>query len=228
MSSSASTQITVLIADDHEPTRAEMRRAIEADDRFRICGDVSDAPGAVAVALRERPDICLLDVRMPGSGLAAAWEIGAQLPDSKVVMLTVSDDDRDVMVALNSGVAGYLLKSIDRRRLPHALWDVHQGTFAMPRVLLGTVVERVRDTGARRRSVELPHGVRLTSREWEVIDLLADGLTTREVAQRLTLSTTGVRVHTAAAVKKLGVGDRDEAIALFRRTYGPTAHSSAP
>jgi DNA-binding NarL/FixJ family response regulator len=224
MSPISGSQVTVLIADDHEPTRAEMRRAIDVDDRFRVCDDVSDAPGAVAAALRERPDICLLDVRMPGSGLAAAWEIGAQLPECKVVMLTVSDDDRDVMVALSSGVAGYLLKSIDRQRLPHALWDVHQGTFAIPRVLLGNVVERMRDTGARRRSVELPHGRRLTSREWEVLDLLADGLTTREVAERLTLSTTGVRVHVAAAVKKLGVDDRDEAIALFRRTYRSTAH----
>jgi DNA-binding NarL/FixJ family response regulator len=214
----------VLLADDHEPTRAEMRRAIDADDRFRVCEEAADAPGAVAAALRERPDICLLDVRMPGSGLAAAWEIGAQLPESRVVMLTVSDDDSDVMVALNSGVAGYLLKSIDRRRLPHALWDVHQGTFSIPRVLLGSVVERVRDTGPRRRSVELPAGGRLTSREWEVIDLLADGLTTREVAERLTLSPTGVRVHTAAVVKKLGVRDREEAIALFRRTYRSTAH----
>jgi DNA-binding NarL/FixJ family response regulator len=213
----------VLLADDHAPTRAEMRRAIDADDRFYVCEEVGDAPAAIAAALRHRPDICLLDVRMPGSGLAAAWEIGAQVPGSKVVMLTVSEDDRDVMVALNSGVAGYLLKSIDRRRLPHALWDVHQGTFTIPRVLLGHVVERVRDTGARRRSVELPLGGRLTSREWEVIDLLADGLTTREVAQKLTLSTTGVRVHAAAVVKKLGVRDRDEAIALFRRMYGSAA-----
>ncbi len=156
MSHSPNTQVTVLIADDHVPTRAEMRHAIDADSRFRVCAEVADAPGAVAAALRERPDVCLLDVRMPGGGLAAAWEIGAQLPESRVVMFTVSDDDRDVMVALNAGVAGYLLKNIDRRRLPHALWDVHQGTFAMPRVLLGHVVERVRDTGPRRRSVELP------------------------------------------------------------------------
>ena len=94
----------MLIADDHVPTRADMRNAINADSRFRVCEEASDAPGAIAAALRERPDICLLDVRMPGSGLAAAWEIGAQLPESRVVMLTISDDDRDVMIALNAGV----------------------------------------------------------------------------------------------------------------------------
>jgi DNA-binding NarL/FixJ family response regulator len=220
LTQSAEAAVTVLIADDHEPTRTDIRDAIDADGRFVVCAEASDAAGAVAAALRERPDLCLLDVRMPGSGLAAAWEIGAQLPASRVVMLTVSSDDRDVAMALNSGVAGYLLKSMDRQRLTHALWDVYQGTFTIPRVLLGQVVERIRDTGARRRSVELPSGSRLTSREWEVIDLLASGLSTRDVAQRLSLSTTGVRVHAAAAVKKLGVRDRAEAIALFRRTQG--------
>ncbi len=217
MSGDAQTRISVLIADDHEPTRTDLRRAIDADARFFVCETVADAPGAVAAALRVRPAICLLDVRMPGSGLAAAWEIRSQLPDSRVVMLTVSEDDRDVMMALNSGVSGYLLKSIDRQRLPHALWDIYQGTFTIPRALVGQVVEQVRNTGARRRSVQLPTGGRLTSREWEVVDLLAHGRSTREVAERLSLSTTGVRVHAAAAVKKLGVRNRDEAIALFRR-----------
>lgn len=210
----------MLVADDHEPARADIRATIDADGRFAVSAEAADAPGAVSAALRERPDLCLLDVRMPGSGLAAAWEISAQLPQARVVMLTVSVDDRDVNLALSSGVAGYLLKSMDRTRLPHALWDIYEGTFTIPRALLGQVVERIRDTGPRRRAVELPSGGRLTSREWEVIDLLAGGLSTREVAQRLSLSPTGVRVHAAAAVKKLGVRDRDEAIALFQRSPG--------
>ena len=82
-----------------------MRRAIDEDSRFRVCDEVSDAPGAVAAALRERPDICLLDVRMPGSGLAAAWEIRLNCR-SREWWLTVSDNDQDLMVALNAGVAG--------------------------------------------------------------------------------------------------------------------------
>jgi DNA-binding NarL/FixJ family response regulator len=210
--------IKVLLADDHAPTRVEIRRAIEIDPRFVVCAELSDAAGAIATALRKRPDICLLDIQMPGDGLTAAWEIHARLPECRLVMLTVSDDDRSVMSALSSGVAGYLLKSIDRRRLPHALWDIYQGTFTMPRELMGRVVEQIRDTSPCRRSIKLHSGKRLTSREWQVIDLLAGGLSTAEVARRLSLSPTGIRVHTASAVKKLGVRDRQEAIAIFRRS----------
>jgi len=216
--SSALEKVSVLIADDHEPTRTELRRAVEQDARFRVCAEAANAPGAVAEALRERPRICLLDVQMPGSGHAAAWEIRAQLPESQVVMLTVSDADYDVMVALSSGVAGYLLKSIDRRRLPHALWDIHAGTFTMPRALVGRVVDRLRDTGSTNRSVDLQSGVRLTSREWQVLDLLGNGLSTRDVARKLSLTTVGVRVHVSSAVKKLGAENREEAIDLLRHS----------
>ena len=132
MTESVGAAVTVLIAAGQERRRSDVRAAIDADKRFGVCAEVPDAAGAVAAALRERPDLCLLDVRMPGSGLAAAWEIGAQVPGSRVVMLTVSVDDRDVAMALNSGVAGYLLKSMDRQRLTHALWDVYQGTFTIP------------------------------------------------------------------------------------------------
>jgi len=206
----------VLLADDHEPTRVEVRAVLEADTRFAVCAEVGDGAAAVAAAVRERPDLCLLDVHMPGNGVSAAWEIAARVPAAKVVMLTVSEDDEDLMLALSSGVAGYLLKGMDRRRLPSALWDIHHGTFTMPRGLMGRVVERFRATSPRRRSVETSVGSRLTSREWEVLDLLARGLTTREIALKLSLTPTGVRVHTSSIVKKLGVRDRDEAVALFR------------
>jgi DNA-binding NarL/FixJ family response regulator len=209
--------VRVLLADDHEPTRRDFRRAVQADARFQICAESSDAAGAVGAALRERPDVCLLDVRMPGSGLAAAWEIKARLPTAKLVMLTVSEEDYDLLVALDAGVDGYLLKSIDRRRLPHALWDIWQGTFTMPRQLMARVVEHLRGTEPRRRSVVGAGAGRLTSREWEVLDLLARGLATREVAARLSISPTAVRVHTVSIVKKLGARDRQDAIATFRR-----------
>lgn len=214
----ANTIVRVLIADDHEPTRVEIRRALEADARFRICAEAADAAGAIEAALRERPDICLLDVRMPGSGLSAAWEIHSRLPSAAIVMLTVSEDDRDLLVALNAGVAGYLLKSIDRRRLPLALWDIHRGTFTIPRALVGQLIEQFRGNEPRFRSVAGEGAARLTSREWQVLDLLARGLSTREVATKLGITPAGVRVHTASIVKKLGARDRDEAIAAFRRT----------
>lgn len=210
--------VRVLIADDHEPTREEIRRAVQADPRFSVCAEAVDAPSAVDAALREHPDMCLLDVRMPGSGLAAAWEIGSRVPRAKLVMLTVSEDDHDLFVALNAGVAGYLLKSIDRRRLPLALWDINQGTFSMPRQLVGRVVERFRDSAAPGRSLAGDDATaRLTSREWQVLDLLARGLSTREVAVKLYITPVGVRVHINAIVKKLGARDREEVLEAFQR-----------
>ena len=208
--------LRVLLADDHEPTRSDVRRALEADARFRVCAEAADAAGAVEAALRQAPDLCLLDIGMPGGGLSAAWEIRSRLPGTSVVMLTVSEDDEDLLTAIEAGVAGYLLKNTDRRRLPLALWDIHRGTFTMPRTLVGRVVEQLRGSAPAYRSVAGSAGARLTSREWQVLDLLARGLSSREVATRLSVSTSVVRVHAASAVKKLGAASRAEAIAAFR------------
>src|SRR5581483_3733190 len=120
-------RIRVLIADDHEPTRRDVRRTLERDGRFDVCGEAADAAAAVSLALRRHPDLVLLDVSMPGDGLSALWEITARLPGTRVLMLTVSEDDEHLFAALRGGASGYLLKDIDPRRLPEALYDVHLG-----------------------------------------------------------------------------------------------------
>ena len=125
--------LRVLIADDHLPTREDVREALENDARFTVCAAVADAPEAVRAALRERPDVCLIDVRMPGSGLAAAWEIAARLPQTKIVILTISDGGNDLFAALRAGAVGYLLKTMNLERLPAALHGVYYGEAAMPR-----------------------------------------------------------------------------------------------
>ncbi len=107
----------------------------------------SNASEAVDAATRERPDLCLLDIRMPGSGIAAAWEITARLPETKVVMLTVSRDDDDLFAALRAGASGYLLKDTDPARLAHALDDVLAGEAAIPRSLVARLAEEFRERG---------------------------------------------------------------------------------
>lgn len=204
------------MADPDAETRAEVRRVLATDERFVVCIEVDDAAAAVAAALALRPDLCLLEVDMPGGGLAAAWEITSRLPAVDVVVLTASERDEDLMAALRVGVSGYLLKSDGYARLLHAIWDIHEGTFAMPRRLMARVVRHLRGTEPRRRTVvAIDRQGRLTSREWEVLDLLASGLSTREAAERLSLSPTAIRVHTASVVKKLGARDRVEALAAF-------------
>jgi DNA-binding NarL/FixJ family response regulator len=202
----------VLLADDHAPSREDVRLALEEDFRFSICAEAADAPTAVEAATRERPDLCLLDIRMAGGGgVAAAWEISARLPETKIVMLTVSQDDRDLFASLRAGASGYLLKDMDPAQLPQALAGVLRGEAALTSSLLARVVAEFRDRSARRRT-PLTDGLeaRLTSREWQVLEFLRRGLSTSEIAHRLVLSPVTVRTHVNSILRKLRVRDRQE------------------
>ena len=212
-------QLRVLVADDHAPTREDVRRAL-AEGGMDVCAEAADAAHAVQLALEEKPDICLLDIRMPGGGVAAAWEIAARLPTTKIVMLTVSADDASLFAALRAGAVGYLLKDIDLRTLPRALSDAAEGRAAIPRGLVTRLVKQFHGTDPRFRTTALAGelGPRLTSREWDVLVGLADGMSTREIARRLQLKPSGIRAHISAIVQKLGVAGRDEAIVFFRET----------
>ena len=134
-------------------------------------------------------------------------------------MLTVSEKDTDLFLALRAGAAGYLLKTMSFRRLPDALLGACSGEAAMPRTLVARVLQRFRGREPRWRQpvADDSSGGRLTTREWEVLALLAQGLSTSEIARRLMLSDTAVRVHISAIVRKLGVPDRAAAIELFRK-----------
>jgi two-component system nitrate/nitrite response regulator NarL len=206
----------VLVADDHAPTREDVRAAVEADPRFTVVAVAGDAADAIAAALRERPDVALLDMRMPGGGAAAAWEITARLPATRAVMLTVSRSDEDLFAALRAGAAGYLLKDMPFDSLGDELAGVLEGRVALPPELVARLVEEFRDSAPRRRAlVGSAAGAQLTSREWQVLDFLRQGLPTSEIARRLFVSPATVRSHVAAVLRKLRVPDREAAIALF-------------
>ena len=208
-------QISVVLADDHPPTRAGVRHALEACG-FSVRAECDDGPSAVRAALAERPQVCLLDIHMPGGGIAAAAAIAAQLPDTTIVMLTVSRDDDDLFAALRAGASGYLLKDIDPARLPHALHGVLAGEAALPRNLTARLIDEFRERDRRRRVPFLKQrGIKLTSREWETLELMRQGLTTAEIATRLAISPVTVRRHVSSILRKLRVRDRAEALRLF-------------
>jgi DNA-binding NarL/FixJ family response regulator len=207
----------VLVADDHPPTRAGVRTVLEQDG-FVICAEASSAHEAVEEALREAPDICLLDIHMPGSGIAAAAAITEALPDVAVVMLTVSDDDADLFDALQAGAAGYLLKNTNPARLPSALRGLMNGEAVLPRPLVAKLIAEFRDRSARRRlPIFGPRGVTLTSREWQVFELLREDVSTKEIAARLFISQATVRTHVAAILRKLRAPTRQAAVKLLER-----------
>jgi DNA-binding NarL/FixJ family response regulator len=207
----------VLVADDHPPTRAGVRAALERDG-FVVCAEAGDARSAIEAARRERPDVCLLDIHMPGDGIHAAETISREFPDTAVVMLTVSRTDADLFNALRAGAAGYLLKDIDPIRLPLALRGVLEGEAALPRRLVTLLIEEFRERKRRRRIPLVGRrGVELTDREWEVLDLMKQGLSTDEIATRLFISPVTVRTHVSSVLRKLHVSTREAALALLDR-----------
>jgi DNA-binding NarL/FixJ family response regulator len=210
----ADEQVKVLLADDHASTRSGLRAILESDG-FVVCAEVGDGPSAVTAAHETQPSICLLDVHMPGSGISAAARITAELPGTAVVMLTVSYQDDDLFAALEAGASGYLLKDTDPSRLPYALRGVLQGEAAVPRYLMARVIDRFRSRGSERLHLAKRRGAALSSREWEVLELMREGLSTAEMAERLFVSKVTVRSHVASILRKLQAPDRASALRLL-------------
>lgn len=210
-------KLRVLIADDHAPTRDDVREILVADGRFEVCAEAANGPASVAAALETRPDICLLDIRMPGSGVLSAWEITSRLPSTRVVMLTVSEDEDDLFRALRSGASGYLLKDIHPLQLADQLAGVAAGEAPLAPSVAAHVVAAFRGGEPRRRRLVGEAAVeRLTSREWEVVELAHQGYSTAMIAERLTITPATVRSHQAAAIRKIRAADDDEVKALLR------------
>lgn len=207
--------IRVLVADDHAPTRMGVRLSLEADD-FEIVAEVATGPAAVSAAVEHQPDVVLLDVNMPGNGAVAARAIAAAVPSAAVVMLTVSRDDGDLFEALRAGARGYLLKDIDPDRLGAALRGVLAGEAALPRNLVVRLMDEFR-TRDERPAKPLGALAKLTSKEWETLDLMRQGLSTAQIAEKLFVSPVTVRTHVSAILRKLQVTDRQQAIDLASR-----------
>ena len=206
----------VLIADDHAPTRSGVRQSLEGGG-FEVCAEAADGEQAIALARKHRPDVCLLDISMPGGGgIKAAAAISEELPDTAIVMLTAFAGDDELFDSLKAGAAGYLLKETDPKRLPFALRGILDGEAAVPRRLVARLIDEFRSQGRRRRvPIGGKRGPELTTRQWEVLELLGEGYTTTEIGRRLNVSPTTVRRHVSDILGKLGVSDRREAIALF-------------
>lgn len=209
----------VVIADDHPPTRLGIKYSLEGHG-FEVVAEAGTADGAVEAVLELRPEVALLDVRMPGNGITAARRITREAPEVAVVMLTVSRDDGDLFEALRAGARGYLLKDIDPERLPLALSGVLDGEAALPRGLVARLVDEF-----RRRDRDPHHGdlvgFSLTQREWQVLELLGQGHTTAHIARTLFVSPVTVRTHVAAVLRKLGVDSREAAVRALNSRERP-------
>ena len=211
-------ELTVLLADDHVATRTGVRRALEPYG-IRILAEAATAAEAVDAALMHRPDVCILAVRIPGSGIDAARRISEALPRTKIVMLADAERDQDLFPALRAGAHGYLLEETSSARLPDAIRAVVHGEAVLSPRLTAHLIREFRDQGRRRRLTlsVADRGVEVTSREFEVLESLRSGESTSEIAVRLGISEVTVRRHISAIRRKLGMPTRRAAIELLKR-----------
>jgi DNA-binding NarL/FixJ family response regulator len=207
--------LRVAIADDQELVRAGLRGIIEAEPDLEVVGEARDGEGAVQLALRERPDVFLMDVRMPGvDGIQATEQIVAAHSPTRVLVLTTFDLDENVYRAVKAGAAGFLLKDLPAEELVAAIRLAARGSDAL---LAPAVTRRLVERFAQRRpptkaSVRVTD--ELTARELEVLRLVAGGLSNSEIAQELHVSGATVKTHVARILMKLGLRDRVQAVVV--------------
>lgn len=206
----------VLVVDDDPLARRSMKDILR-EAGFTVIGEAASGREAIELTTHYLPDIVLMDVVMPGmDGIEATQRIIAGVPDQRVVLLTAGNDDDVAIAGLRCGAIGFLRKDTDLEALPRTLNGAIDGEAAISRRLALRLVERLRST--REGTLGLrPVRSTLSSREWEVLDLLCGGAGTEDIADTLVLSTETVRSHVKSVLRKLGVSSRADAITMAER-----------
>jgi DNA-binding NarL/FixJ family response regulator len=201
--------IRVLVVDDHPVVRQGLRTVLDLQDDLTVVGEAADGAAAVAAVDELRPDVVLLDLKMPGAdGIVALHGLRASGNAAKVLVVTSFTEPAAVLPAVRAGAAGYVYKDVDPPALAAAIRSVHAG-----HVLLHPDVARLLADGETRRGE-----VRLTARERDVLAAIAQGRANREIARQLGLSEKTVKTHVSAILTKLGVQDRTQAALYAVRT----------
>jgi DNA-binding NarL/FixJ family response regulator len=206
----------VLIADGDAATRAGIRIALQ-EAEIDVCGESERARELLDSVARLDPDVCLVDVDLPDDGLRAAAEIRDRKAGPEVVMLASTVSEEDFLRAIRFGAMGYLPKTMSPARLPAVVHAVLRGEPAIPRPLVALLMDRSRaQSTGRRLAARNSNGADLTGREWEVLDLMLEGGSTREIASGLRISEITVRRHIGGILRKLHVHSRQDALKLLK------------
>lgn len=200
--------IRILLVDDHPVVRMGLRGMLDAEPDLTVIGEASDGAEGAAIALRERPDIVLMDLRMPGGdGVEATGRILAADREIKVMVLTTYESDRDILRAIEAGASGYLLKDASPAELADAVRAAARGETVLAPSVASTLVRQVRS----------PAPPALSARETEVLKLVASGLTNAEIGKSLFISEATVKTHLLRVFNKLDVADRTAAVTTAMR-----------
>jgi len=205
----------LLIVDDHEVVRQGLVALLSRREAFQVVAEAGTVAEAIEQALRFRPDIVIMDVRLPdGTGIEACREIRAELPDTRVVMLTSYPDEEAVLSAIVAGASGYLLKQIRARDLVSALEAVGRGESLLDSAVTEKVLERVRRIATGTFTDELSA---LTSQEQKILLLVAEGKTNKEIASDVFLSDKTVKNYVSSILSKLNLERRAQAAAFVAK-----------
>ncbi|MCJ7709479.1 MAG: response regulator transcription factor [Chloroflexi bacterium] len=211
-----SAHLRVMLVDDHALVRAAVRQAIAAPDVEMVAEAVS-AEEALQLALDVRPDVLLVDIDLPGmDGVGLVRELAPRLPETRIVMLTVSSADHHLVDAMRYGACGYLTKDLAPEALLRAVRSAHAGELAMPRRMAARLVHRLVEASRGSPTTDDPALASLSAREVEVLRLLAEGLTDRQISEAFTISARTVETHVSSILHKLGVRNRAEAAQRLR------------
>ena len=205
--------IRVAIADDHPTVRSGLKALLASVEGIEVVGDSADGAAAVELALRERPQVVVMDIRMPGQdGIEATRRLAAEAPEVAVLILTMLEDDESVFAAMRAGARGYVLKGAEQEEIVGAIYAVSRGE-----AIFGPgVAQRVLQLFGRERAAEpFPS---LTTREREILDLMAAGASNGEIARKLFISPKTVSNNVSYILGKLQVADRSKAIVRARRS----------
>ncbi len=206
--------IRVVVADDHPLYREGVSRSLSDSDGIDVVGEGQDADSAVELAERLRPDIVLLDISMPGGGISALRRIMALDDPPKVAMLTVSEDDDDVMQALKSGAKGYVLKGVGSRELAGVVRGLASGQSYVSPALAARILNAMRSGNEGRKEADPMDD--LSKREEDILRLVTEGMSNKEVGLALDLQEKTVKHYMTSILQKLHVRNRVEAAVLAR------------
>lgn len=211
MATSPTDVIRILIVDDHAVVRIGLKTVLANATGFRVVGEAGTVAESVTLAVQARPDVVLMDVRLPdGSGVEACRRIKADNPDMRVVMLTSYQDEEAIVGSVMAGASGYLLKQADAERLIQAIRDAAAGESSLDPRAAGTLLTQFRELSAKQAEAELAG---LTDRERRMLALIAEGYTNRAIGEVLHLSEKTVRNHVSQLLRKLGFQRRSQAAA---------------
>lgn len=207
------TPIRCFLVDDHEVVRQGVRMLLEADGDIQVVGEAACAADALPRIAAQRPDVAVLDVRLPdGSGVEVCREVRSQLPSVACLMLTSYSDDEALFEAIMAGAAGYALKQIRGTELVNAVRKVATGASLLDPALVGRVMERLRNPPLPDERL-----ARLTDQERRLLDLIGEGLTNRQIANRMGLAEKTIKNYVSNLLSKLGMERRTEAAVFAAR-----------